>query len=47
MLTAVYVMLRDEKDYQDLGGRYLADCDKERVKQRLQDLGIVVEVKAA
>ena len=51
MLTAVYFMLRDEKDYQDLGGRYLADRDKERVKQRLlqrlQDLGIVVEVKAA
>ena len=51
MLTAVYFMLRDEKDYQDLGGRYLADRDTERVKQRLlqrlQDLGIVVEVKAA
>ena len=27
MLTAVYFMLRDEKDYHDLGGRYLADCD--------------------
>ena len=43
MLTAVYFMLRDEKDYQDLGGRYPADRDKERVKQRLlqrlQDLG--------
>ena len=51
MLTAVYFMLRDEKDYHDLGGRYLADRDKERVKQRLlrrlQDLGVVVEVKAA
>ena len=26
---------RDEKDYQDLGGRYLADHDKQRVTQRL------------
>ena len=25
MLTAVYFMLRDEKDYHDLGGRYLED----------------------
>ena len=51
MLTAVYFMLRDETDYHDLGGRYLADRDKERVKQRLlrrlYDLGVVVEVKAA
>ena len=51
MLTAVYFMLRDEKDYHDLGGRYLADRDKERVTKnllrRLQNLGVVVEVKAA
>ena len=51
MLTAVYCMLRHETDYQDLGGRYLADRDNERVKrrllQRLQDLGVVVEMKAA
>ena len=51
MLTAVYFMLRNETDYHDLGGRYLADRDKERVKQRLlrrlHDLGVVVEVKAA
>ena len=44
-------MLRDEKDYQDLGGRYLADRDKHRVTQRLlrrlHDLGVEVEVKAA
>ena len=46
MLTAVYFMLRDEKDYRDLGGRYLANRDKERVKQRLKALGVVVEVKA-
>ena len=51
MLTAVYFMLRDGQDYHDLGGRYLADRDKQRVKQsllrRLHDLGVVVEVKAA
>ena len=51
MLTAAYFMLRDETDYHDLGGRYLANRDTERVKQhlfrRLQDLGVVVEVKAA
>ena len=50
---AVYVQLSIDRGSlrQDLGGRYLADRDKERVKQRLlqrlQDLGIVVEVKAA
>ena len=51
MLTAVYFMLHDEKDYHDLGGRYLANRDKERVTKnllrRLQNLGVVVEVKAA
>ena len=51
MLTAAYSMLRDEKDYQDLGGRYLANRDAERVKRhllrRLHDLGVDVEVKAA
>ena len=51
MLTAVYFMLRDEKDYHDLGGRYLANRDKERITlnllRRLQNLGVVVEVKAA
>jgi len=51
MLTAAYFMLRDEKDYQDLGGRYLADRDKHRVTQRLlrrlHELGVEVEVKAA
>ena len=44
-------MLRDEKDYDDLGGRYLADRDKHRIAQRLlrrlHDLGVEVEVKAA
>ena len=51
MLTAAYFMLRDETDYHDLGGRYLANRDTERVKQRLvrrlHNLGVVVEVKAA
>ncbi|MCY4122480.1 MAG: IS110 family transposase [Acidobacteria bacterium] len=51
MLTAAYFMLRDEKDYHDLGGRYLADRDKERTTQsllrRLRNLGVEVEVKAA
>ena len=44
MLTAAYFMLRDETDYHDLGGRYLANRDKHRVTQRL---GVEVEVKAA
>ena len=51
MLTAAYFMLRDETDYHDLGGRYLANRDKHRVTQRLlrrlHDLGVEVEVKAA
>ena len=51
MLTAAYFMLRDETDYHDLGGRYLADRDADRVKQhllrRLRDLGVDVKVEAA
>ena len=51
MLTAAYFMLRDEKDYHDLGGRYLEDRDKHRIAQRLlrrlHDLGVEVEVKVA
>ena len=35
MLTAAYYMLRDEKDYHDIGGRYLPDRDKHRVTQSL------------
>ena len=35
MLTAAYFMLRDETDYHDLGGRYLANRDKQRVTQSL------------
>ena len=51
MLTAAYFMLRDEKDYHDLGDRYLADRDKQRATQslprRLRNLGVEVGVKAA
>ena len=51
MLTAVYFMLRDEKDYEYLGGRYLDDRDKHRITQRLlrrlHNLGVQVDVKAA
>ncbi len=51
MLTAACYMLRDEKDYDDLGGRYLSDRDKHRAAQRLlrrlHDLGVEVEVNAA
>ena len=51
MLTAAYFMLRDEKDYHELGGRYLDERDKHRITQRLvrrlHDLGVEVEVKAA
>ncbi len=51
MLTARLLHARDETDYHDLGGRYLANRDKHRVTQRLlrrlHDLGVEVEVKAA
>ena len=51
MLTAAYFILRDETDYHDLGGRYLADRDKHHITQRLlrrlHDLGVEVEVKVA
>jgi transposase len=51
MLTAAYFMLRDGVVYEDLGPRHFADQDKQRITkrllQRLHDLGVVVEVKAA
>ena len=51
MLTAAYFILRDETDYHELGGRYLANRDKHHITQRLlrrlHDLGVEVEVKAA
>ena len=51
MLTAAYFMLRDGVEYHDLGPRYFDDRHKEhltkRLLQRLRDLGVAVEVKAA
>jgi transposase len=51
MLTAAYFMLRDGVVYQDLGGRYFENRDKQqitdRLLRRLRDLGVSVEVKAA
>lgn len=51
MLTAAYFMLRDGVEYNDLGGRYFVDRDKDHLTKsllrRLRDLGVVVEVKAA
>ena len=51
MLTAVYLMLRDGVEYDDLGPHYFAQRDKEqiakRLLRRLRDLGVNVEVKAA
>jgi transposase len=51
MLTAAYFMLRDGVEYHDLGARHFEQRDKEqlakRLLQRLHDLGVAVEVKAA
>lgn len=51
MLTAMYSMLRDGVEFQDLGDQHFAHHDKTRVAnrliQRLKDLGVEVEVKAA
>jgi transposase len=51
MLTAAYFMLRNGVEYHDLGPEYFVRRDKDRVTkrllQRLRDLGVVVEVKAA
>jgi transposase len=51
MLTAAYFMLRDGVVYEDLGPHHFANQDKQRLTkrllQRLHDLGVVVEVKAA
>jgi transposase len=51
MLTAAYFMLRDGVEYHDLGHQYFAQRDKDqlakRLIQRLRDLGVAVEVKAA
>ena len=51
MLTAAYFMLRDGVEYHDLGPHYFQQRDKDqlakRLLQRLRDLGVAVEVKAA
>jgi len=51
MLTDVYVMLRDGVEFRDLGNQYFVQRDKQRLTnrllQRLRDLGVEVEVKAA
>ena len=49
--TDVYYMLREGAEFRDLGDQHCAQCDKTRVTnrllQRLRDLGVKVEVKAA
>ncbi len=51
MLTAMYYMLRDGTEFHDLGDQHFAQRDKTRVAnrliQRLRDLGVDVEIKAA
>jgi transposase len=51
MLTAMYYMLRDGTEFHDLGDQHFAHRDKTRVAnrliQRLRDLGVDVEIKAA
>jgi hypothetical protein len=51
MLTAIYIMLRDDVVFEDLGDQYFAQREKTRLTnrllQRLRDLGVEVEVKAA
>jgi transposase len=51
MLTDVYYMLRDGVEFHDLGDQYFMQRDKTRLAnrllQRLRDLGVEVEVKAA
>ena len=51
MLTAAYFMLRDGVEYHDLGAHHFEQRDKDqlakRLIQRLRDLGVAVEAKAA
>ena len=51
MLTAAYFMLRDGVEYEDLGGDYFVNHDREHLTKtllkRLRDLGVEVEVKVA
>ena len=50
MLTDLYTMLRDGVEFEDLGGQYFVQRDKEhltkRLLRRLHDLGVEVEVKS-
>jgi transposase len=51
MLTDAFYMLRDGVEFHDLGDQYFVQRDKDRLTtrllQRLRDLGVEVEVKAA
>ena len=51
MLTAIYYMLRDGTEFQDLGSQYFTQHDKDqiakRLLRRLRELGVEVEVKNA
>ena len=51
LLTDIYVMLRDNVPFEDLGDAYFAQRDKTRLTtrllKRLRDLGVHVEVTAA
>jgi transposase len=51
MITAMYYMLRDGVEFQDLGSQYFTQHDKNqittRLLRRLRDLGVEVEVKNA
>ena len=51
MLSAAYHMIRDDADYQDLGGDYFLRYDREKVARRLvrrlRELGLEVEVRQA
>jgi hypothetical protein len=51
MLSAAYFMLRDGVEYHDLGSQYFDPTRQgtlsKRLLQRLRDLGVNLEVKAA
>ena len=51
MLTAIYYMLREGTEFQDLGSQYFTQHDKDqiakRLLRRLRELGVEVEVKNA
>ena len=51
ILTAIYFIIRDEVDYNDLGANFYDELNKDHLvryhQQRLEDLGLQVEVKPA